>query len=85
MWTRAFWAAAAERCVKTLAQTLAALLLADGTGLLDTAWTSDLSVAGMAALLSLLTSIASGAIPGTPVGPSLTSEVLSPPAPRVED
>ncbi|MEP6463774.1 MAG: holin [Frankiaceae bacterium] len=52
--------------MKTLAQTLGALLLADGTGLLNTAWTNDLSTAGMATALSVLTSVASGAIPGPP-------------------
>jgi len=46
-----------ERAVKTFAQTLAALLTAAGTGLLDSAWTTDLSVAGMASLLSVLTTI----------------------------
>lgn len=84
MFTKAFWLAVLERSAKTFAQTLAALLIADGTGLLDTAWTTDLSTAGMAAVLSVLTSAASGAVPGTPAGPSLTSEVLSPPAPHIE-
>lgn len=75
-----FWAAAAERAVKTLAQTLAALLVADGTDVLNTAWSSRLSVALMAAIVSLLTSVASDA--ATSSGPSLTdAEVLPAAAP----
>ena len=74
MWTRAFWRAAAERAVKTTAQSGAALLVAAGTGLLDTDWTTTASVAGMAGLLSLLTSIGSAGVGNT--GPSLTGEVL---------
>lgn len=76
-----FWAAAAERAVKTLAQTLAALLVADGTDVLNTAWSSRLSVALMAAIVSLLTSVASDAAT-TGSGPSLTdAEVLPAAAP----
>lgn len=60
MFTRHFLAQLAERAVKTFAQALAAALIADGTDVLNTAWSDRLSVAGMAALLSVLTSIASG-------------------------
>jgi Putative lactococcus lactis phage r1t holin len=78
MTSRKFWAATAERAVKTFAQTLAALLVADGTDLLSTLWTDRLSVAGMAAVVSLLTSVASSGSGGS--GPSLTNaEVLSKP------
>lgn len=73
-----FAKATVERAVKTFAQSLAALLVADGTGVLNTAWQDRLSVAGMAALLSVLSSIASAPFGGT--GPSLTNEVISPPA-----
>lgn len=77
--TRKFWTATAERAVKTFAQSLAALLVADGTGILNTAWQDNLSVSGMAAVLSLLTSVGSSAATSQP-GPSLTSaEVLSRP------
>lgn len=76
MFTLAFAKASLERMIKTFAQSLAALLVADGTGLLDTAWETSLSVAGMAAVVSLLTSVGSGAV-GEP-GPSLTrSETIS--------
>lgn len=67
--TTAFWRATAERSIKTFAQTLAALLVADGTDLLAADWPGRLSVAGMAALVSILTSIASDAATGD--GPSL--------------
>lgn len=69
IWTRTFWRAAAERAVKTLCQTAAALIVADGTGLLDTDWLTVTSVAGMAAVVSLLTSVGSDALTGD--GPSL--------------
>ena len=76
MFTKAFAAAALERAVKTFAQTLAALLVADGTGLLETAWVADLSVAGMAAVVSVLTSVASSRVGSD--GPSLTTEHVEP-------
>ena len=77
MWTLAFWKATAERAIKTAAQTLGALLVANGTGLLDTDWAPALSVAGMAVVLSVLMSIGSGAATGD--GPSLTNaETLEP-------
>ena len=38
MWSAVFWKAAGERALRTFAQTLAALLVADATGLLDAAW-----------------------------------------------
>lgn len=72
IFTKAFGLATAERATKTLCQTWAALLLADGTGLLDTDWTASLSVAGMAAVISVLTSVGSGAVGEQ--GPSLTTE-----------
>lgn len=54
---------AAVRAVKTFAQTLAALLTAAGTGLLDSDWVTSLSVAGMAAFLSILTTIGGEYVP----------------------
>lgn len=54
---------AAIRAVKTFAQTLGAMLTAAGTGLLDTDWLTSLSVAGMAALLSILTTIGGDYLP----------------------
>jgi hypothetical protein len=57
LWTSAFWKGASERAVKTFAQTLAAVFVVGTTGLLDVDWQASLSVAGAAALASLLTSI----------------------------
>ena len=74
--SRAFLAAAGERAVKTFAQTLAALLAANGSGVLDVDWLGGLSVAASAAVVSLLSSVASGGV-GEP-GPSLASEGLAP-------
>jgi hypothetical protein len=73
-----FAKATLERAIKTFAQTLAALLVADGTDLLGTAWSDRLSIAGMAAVVSVLTSVGSGFVGGT--GPSVANEVISPPA-----
>lgn len=58
LFTKVFWRGAAERCIKTVAQTAAALLAGDGLGLLDVNWVPIASIAGLAGLVSLLTSIA---------------------------
>jgi len=74
--TRAFWTAAFERAIKTLAQTAVALVSVAGLGFLDIDWAQVASVAGLAAVVSILTSIASDRI--GPVGPSLANEVAVP-------
>ncbi|WP_225732392.1 holin [Nocardia sp. JCM 34519.1] len=68
MWTLLFWRAAAERALKTFAQALAAVLTSGSIGLFDPSWRGALSTAAMAAILSVLTSIASdyAAEPGNP-------------------
>jgi hypothetical protein len=71
MFTKHFWVAATERAVKTGAQTIVALLTAGATGLLEVDWLQVASVAGLAALVSILTSVGSGAVTG---GPSLVHE-----------
>lgn len=48
IWTLAFWQGAAERLIKTVAQTLAALVATDAVGILDVDWQSALSVAALA-------------------------------------
>lgn len=58
------------RAVKTFAQTLGAMLTAAGTGLLDTNWTTSLSVSGMAALLSALTTIGQNVATTSADGPA---------------
>lgn len=72
--TPRFWVAAVERAVKTWAQTVAALLVGDGVNIVTVDWAQILAVAGTAALVSLLTSVASSGI--GPHGPSLADESI---------
>ncbi|MGH3883708.1 MAG: holin [Pseudonocardiaceae bacterium] len=79
MFTYRFWQLASERAVKTFAQSLVAILSATGVGLLTVPWSTALPTAGMAALLSVLTSMASAPV-GEPGSPSLLpSASMSPP------
>lgn len=50
--------AAGVRAIKTFAQSMVSILGASEIGLLEANWTAALSVAAMAAVLSLLTSVA---------------------------
>ena len=59
MFTLTFWRDAVERAVKTFCQSLVAVLGAGSVGLLNVPWVTSLSTAGLAALLSLLTSVGS--------------------------
>ncbi len=59
MFANHFWRATVERAVKTFAQSLLAVLSAGQFGLLDADWVTVLSTAGMATLLSVLSSVAS--------------------------
>jgi hypothetical protein len=59
MLTLTFWQDALERALKTFCQALVAVLGAGSVGLLNVPWVTALSTAGMAALLSLLTSVGS--------------------------
>lgn len=52
----------AERAIKTFAQSLVAVGLAGATDLLSVDWVNALSVAGLATLVSILTSVASSKI-----------------------
>lgn len=72
MLTELFWRQAAERAAKTFAQALIGLLSGDQLGILDIDWTASLSVATLAALVSVLTSVASAPL-GPPDTPSLTA------------
>lgn len=65
MFTKMFWSDAAERAIKTVAQTMVAMLTAGATGLLAVDWVNLLSVAGLAGFVSVLTSIGSAAKAGT--------------------
>lgn len=67
-----FWTAAAERALKTLAQTLVALIGANAVSVMELDWPQMLGVAGTAAVVSILTSLASAPFGNS--GPSLASE-----------
>ena len=58
MFTRAFWVSAAERALKTVAQSVVAVLGVGTVGILSVNWVQTLSVAAAAGLASILTSIA---------------------------
>jgi hypothetical protein len=58
--TGAFWADSIERGVRTAAQAALGMVGAEAIGLLDVAWPVVGSAAGLAAVLSLLTSVAAG-------------------------
>ena len=57
IWTKSFWKGAAERSIKTGAQTLAAYFVIGTTGILDFGWAAALSITGAAVVASVLTSI----------------------------
>lgn len=58
MFTRDFWVSAAERALKTVAQSIVAVLGVGAVGILSIDWVQTLSVAAAAGLASILTSIA---------------------------
>jgi hypothetical protein len=65
MFSKAFWAKAGERAVKTVAQTaVSTLSVGAATGLFDVDFQTVASVSLLAGVLSLLTSIGDPNIPG---------------------
>ena len=78
-----FWVAAGERAVKTFAQALVAVFAA-GVTILDVDWQQTLAIAATAAVVSLLTSVASVRL-GSFEGPSLAGEAVVEPVFEVED
>lgn len=78
-----FWIAAGERAVKTFAQSLVALFAA-GVTILNIDWQQGLAVAATAAVVSLLTSVASVRL-GQFEGPSLAGEAVVEPVYEIED
>jgi len=76
MWTSSFWKATAERAIKTFAQTLVASGIVVGVAGWDK-WQAALIAAGIAALLSVVTSVASISI-GDKGSPSLVGDELTP-------
>ena len=73
LFSRAFLLATLERAIRSFAASLASLLTASGTGLLDTDWREKLSVSAMAALVTILFAIAGGTL-GKGDGPSFIGE-----------
>lgn len=55
---RSFWIDAFDRAVSTFAQAAVGALTAEVTGLVDVDWTGVGSIAGLAALVSVLTTVA---------------------------
>lgn len=78
-----FWIAAGERAVKTFAQSLVALFAA-GVTILNIDWQQALAVAATAAVVSVLTSVASVRL-GQFEGPSLAGEAVVEPVYEIED
>lgn len=72
MWSSSFWRGAAERAIRTFAQTAVALIGADLVSVVDIDYATIGGVSATAALLSVLTSIAA-ASHGEP-GPSFGQE-----------
>jgi hypothetical protein len=79
--TGAFWSASIERAIRTFAQSIIAVVSVAGFTPADVDWQQLLAVGGIAAGISLLTSIAGSGVGNA--GPSLANEVLTPPAPAV--
>ena len=73
LFSRAFLFATLERAIRSFAASLASLLTASGAGIIDTDWSEKLSVAGMAALVTILFSIGGGTL-GKGDGPSFVGE-----------
>ena len=57
MWTVEFWRSSAERALRTFAQVLLSMIVVGETGFMDVDWVQAGSVAGLAALASVLMSI----------------------------
>ena len=77
MRTSAFWANAAERAVRTFAQALVAVMVAGFVFTDAAAWGEALLSAAVAALISLLTSVAASGV-GDAESPSLLPTAQQP-------
>lgn len=73
MWTVKFWQNALERAIRTAAQALLALWGTQVTGVLEVDWVQAASVAGLAALTSVLMSLVATGV-GDHNSPSFTDE-----------
>lgn len=81
-----FWLSALERALKSAAQVLLVIWpISDATlGLVDVDWKKSLSIAAMAAVASVLTSLVSAPV-GPDGSPSLVGEPPKEPAALLED
>jgi hypothetical protein len=75
--TRDFWLDAAERAIKTFAQTMIAFLGADAFNVIDADWTEALSIALGAVVLSVLTSLLSIKLGGNGTASATNAVVTS--------
>lgn len=60
IWSKAFWKGAAERGIKTMAQTFVAVVGTGAIGVLEIDWLGVGSVTVMAGILSVMTSVGNG-------------------------
>jgi hypothetical protein len=74
MFTLPFWKAAFERAIKTFAQVFVGFIVIGQTSAAGLDWANAASIAGVAALASVLTSLVSDKIGDN--GPSLAGEEL---------
>ena len=81
LFSRAFLLATLERAIRSFAASLASLLTASGTGILDANWGDTFSIAAMASLVTVLFSVGGGTF-GKGDGPSFVGgEKLAQPEP----
>jgi hypothetical protein len=73
LFSRTFLLATVERAIRSFAASLASLLTASGAGILETDWGEKFSVAGMAALVTVLLAVSGGTF-GRGEGPSFGGE-----------
>lgn len=68
MWTVELWKTAGERAIRTFAQVLLSVIVVGETGFMDVDWQQSLSVAGLAAVASVLMSVVATGVgdKGTP-------------------
>ena len=71
IWTIGFWKGVAERAVKTAAQTAVAFFVVGETGVADVDWATIGGISLVAAIVSVLTSLASA-----PFGPEGTPSLV---------
>ena len=86
IWTTAFWKGAAERAIRTIAQAFVAVLGANQVGILDVNWLESISVALMAGLLSIFTSVGNASfVAGSTTTDTEPSDIDDPDEEEVDD